>query len=127
MCYSLLDIERKLNIHLPEKYKKLYFSDFAEVDKNKLQIEEDIFYIKKFLTVTEIISALDEFYDFWGYDIVPIAEVEDGDYICLYYKDSRNNPIIVYWDYDIAIENSGTSMLFLYDNIEQFEIALRQK
>lgn len=125
MCYCLKDIEKKQNIRLPEKYKQLYHSDFAEVnEKIKLQTEEEIFYLKHFLTATEIIHALDVFYDFWGYDIVPIAELEYGDYICLYYKECRKNPTIVYWNYELALENSGESMLFLFDDIEGFKIAL---
>ena len=125
MCYGLKDIEKKQNIRLPEKYKQLYHLDFAEVnEKIKLQTEEEIFYIKHFLTATEIIHTLDVFYDFWGYDIVPIAELEYGDYICLYYKECRTNPTIVYWNYELALENPGGSMLFLFDDIEGFKIAL---
>lgn len=126
MCYCLHDIEQKQNIRFPEQYKRLYHSNFCVInDGCKLQINEEKFNIIQFLSATEIIHALDEFYDFWGYDIVPIAEVEYGDYICLYYKECRNVPKIVYWNYELALENSEEAILHLFDNIDKFEMALR--
>ena len=67
---------------------------------------------------------LDEFYDFWGYDIVPIAEDKHEDYICLYYKNSRNGPAIVYWNYDLSLENPNNAISYLYESIEKFEMEL---
>ena len=126
MCYSLHDIEKKQNIRLPERYKQLYQSNFRDISgRSIVQTNEEEFHIKKFLTVTEIIHALDEFYDLWGYDIVPIAEDKWEDYICLYYKNSRNVPTVVYWDCDLALENPDDAISYLYDSIEKFEIELK--
>lgn len=126
MCYSLNDIEKKQNIKLPERYKQLYQSNFRDIDRKAIvRTNKEEFHIKKFLTVTEIIHALDEFYDLWGYDIVPIAEDNWEDYICLYYKNSRNVPVVVYWDCDLALENPDDAISFLYDSIETFEIELK--
>lgn len=126
MCYSLHDIEKKQNIILPERYKQLYQSDFRDIDgKSIVRINGEEFHIKKFLTVAEIIHALDEFYDLWGYDIVPIAEDKWDDYICLYYKNSRNVPTIVYWNYELVLENPNSAICFLYDSIETFENELK--
>ena len=126
MCYSLHDIEKKQNIRLPERYKQLYHSNFRDIDRKSIvRTNEEEFHIKRFLTVTEIIHTLDEFYDLWGYDIVPIAEDNWEDYICLYYKNSRNVPTVVYWDCDLALENPDDAISFLYDSIETFEIELK--
>lgn len=126
MSHCLKDIEKKQNICLPKRYKQLYESGFSKFNgKSKLKIKEDIFYVKQFLTATEIIGVMDEFYDFWGYDIVPIAELEYGDYICLYYCECRKNPIIIYWNYELALENPNESILPLFNDIELFEIALQ--
>ena len=126
MRYSLHDIEKKQNISLPERYKQLYQSNFRDISgRSIVQTNEEEFHIKKFLTVTEIIHALDEFYVLWGYDIVPIAEDKWEDYICLHYKNSRNVPTVVYWDCDLALENSDDAISFLYDSIETFEIELK--
>lgn len=126
MCYSLHDIEKKQNIRLPERYKQLYQSNFRDISgRSIVQTNEEEFHIKKFLTVTEIIHALDEFYVLWGYDIVPIAEDKWEDYICLYYKNSRNVPTVVYWDCDLALENPDDAVSYLYESIEKFEIELK--
>ena len=49
----------------------------------KIQIDEDSINIRKFLNANEINDVLDEFYDYFGYDIVPIAEVEYEDFYML--------------------------------------------
>ena len=126
MRYSLHDIEKKQNISLPERYKQLYQSNFRDIDgKSIVRTNEEEFHIKRFLTVIEIIHALDEFYDFWGYDIVPIAEDKYEDYICLNYKNNRNVPTVVYWNYDLALENPDDAICFLCDSIEKFELELK--
>ncbi len=81
--------------------------------------------INKFLTDAEIEDALKEYYDFWGYDIIPIAVTDYDDYICLYYKDESDNPSIIYWNYELALENEKEGIVFLYGNMSQFEAALK--
>lgn len=125
--YSLESIEKRQNIKFPEEYKQLYQSNFKEID-NRLEIHagDDVFCISKFLTTTEINDILEEYYDFFGYDIVPIAETDD-DYICLYYRENRKKPSIVYWNYELALENPEEGILFLYDSMYEFETKLMQK
>ena len=91
--YTLNNIEKKQNIKFPEEYKRLYQSGFKEFS-NRLEfhVNDDVFRICKFLSVTEMNALLEEFYDFWGYDIIPIAETDYEDYICLYYRENRENP-----------------------------------
>ena len=98
-------IEKKQNIKFPEVYTKLYQSNFKGISKMKIQIDEDSINIRKFLNANEINDVLDEFYDYFGYDIVPIAEVEYEDFICLDFRVNKQNPEIVYWNYELALEN----------------------
>lgn len=86
-----------------------------------------MFCISKFLTTTEINDILKEFYDFFGYDIVPIAETDEDDYISLYYRENIEKPSIVYWNYELALENPEEGILFLYDSMYEFETKLKQK
>lgn len=114
-------IEKKQNIILPEEYKHLYQSNYKEFSKCvKIQVKDEDFGICRFLSATEINDILLEFYDFWGYDIVPIVETKYKDYICLYYKESRQNPSIVYWNYELALESSAEGITFLYDSMHKF-------
>lgn len=126
--YSLENIEKKQNIKFPEEYKWLYQSNFKDID-NKIEIHtrDVIFCIKKFLTATEINDILEEFYNFLGYDIIPIAETDYDDYICLYYRQNILKPSIIYWDYELALENPKEGILFLYNSIYEFKTKLIQK
>ena len=119
--YTLNDIEKKQNIKYQEEYKRLYQSDFKEFNNRlKFHVNDDVFRIYKFLSVTDNNGLLDEFYDFWGYDIVPIVETDYEDYICLYYRENRGNPSIIYWNYELAIENSTEGITFLYSSLHEF-------
>lgn len=124
--YSLEDIEKKQNIKLPEKYKQLYKSGFKEIDgRFEIHTNEEIIRINSFLTVTEINDILEEFYDLFGYGIVPIAETEYDDYICLYYRENNSIPSIIYWFYELAVENPEEAIFNLYDNIDKFVVQLK--
>ena len=119
--FDLDIIEKKQNIKFPEEYKRLYQSDFKEFSNRlEINVNDDVFRICKFLSAIEISDILAEFYDFWGYDIVPIAETDYEDYICLYYKENRKNPSIVYWNYELALENSTEGITFLYGSMHEF-------
>lgn len=124
--YSLEDIEKKQNIKLPEEYKQLYKSGFNEIGgRFEIHTNEEIIRINSFLTVTEINDILVEFYDLFGYDIVPIAKTEYDDYICLYYRENNPIPSIVYWSYELAVENPEEAIFYLYDNIDKFVLELK--
>ena len=119
--FNLDNIEKKQNIKLPEAYKKFYQSYFEKFNNRmEIHVNDDVFIIQKFLSAAEINDILDEFYDFWGYDIVPIAETDYEDYICLYYRDTAKNPSIVYWNYELALENPSEGISFLYGSIREF-------
>ncbi len=125
---SLESIEKKQNIKFPEEYKRLYQSNFKEIDNGmEIHAGDDVFYISKFLTTTEINDILEEFHDFLGYDIVPIAETDYDDYICLNYRENMKKPSIVYWNYELALESLEEGILFLYDSMYEFETKLIQK
>lgn len=126
--YSLESIEKKQNIKFPEEYKRLYQSNFKGIENSiEIHVGDDVFCISKFLTATEIHDILKEFYNFFGYDIVPIAETAEDDYICLYYRENMKKPSIVYWNYELALENPEEGILFLYDSMYEFETKLKQK
>lgn len=124
--HSLESIEKRQNVKLPEEYKQLYQSDFKKIKNNcKICVEDNVFCISKFLSATEINDILEEFYDFFGYDIIPIAEVDYDDYICLYYKKNKKNPAIIYWNYELALENPGEGIIVLSKCMHEFEDRLK--
>ena len=122
------NIEKRYNIKLPKEYKQFYQYAIKEINnKIELHIENDTLNIQKFLTVSEINDILEEDYDFFGYDIIPIPETDYGDYICLYYKRNTQNPSIIYWDYELAAESGHSSdgVSVLYKDIFQFILHLK--
>lgn len=40
--------------------------------------------------------------------------------ICLYYRENRENPSIIYWNYELAIENSAEGLTFLFSSLHEF-------
>ena len=124
--YSLESIEKKQSIKFPEEYKRLYQSDFKNINNRiEIQIEDDVFCINKFVSANEINDVLQEFFDFFGYDIVPVAVTDCDNYICLYYRENMRNPSVVYWNYELALENPQEGILFLYDSMREFEAKLK--
>ena len=90
--YTLNDIEKKQNIKFPEEYKNFYKSGLKEMDNRlEIHVDDEVFRIRKFLTAAEINEILDEFFVFFGYDIIPIDETDFDDYICLCYRENMKN------------------------------------
>lgn len=124
--FNLKNIEKKQNIILPSRYKNLYQSDFKEIDgRLNICINEETIRISKFLNAEEIDNILEEFYDFWSYDIIPIAETEYDDYICLFYRENSSDPSVIYWDYDLAMVCPEDAIFYLCDNIEELFLKLK--
>ncbi len=125
MC-TLKSIEKKQNIVFPSEYKKLYEDKFAICGgRHTVYFGNDILDISKFLLVSEINLVIDELFDILGYDIIPIAETDYEDYICLYYKDSREKPSVVYLNYELAMESDEEAIQVLYDNLSEFFYELK--
>lgn len=116
---ALYNIEKMQNIIFPKKYIELYQSAFKNIRKTQIQADDDLIIIKKFLTAEEISEILEDFFDYFGYDIVPIIETEYEDYICLDYRKDAQNPSIVYWNYELAMEKLAEGISLLYDNIQE--------
>lgn len=119
--YSLDSIEKKQNIKLPEEYKQLYNSDFNGISGNlEIYVNKEYIKICQFLRVDEIYEILEEDFDFFGYDIVPIAKTDYNDYICLYYAENVETPVIIYWDYELSTIHPKEGIFYLYNNISKF-------
>lgn len=117
---KLNKIERQMNFFLPNNYKQFYisekFDDFKNININTNNCET--FLMVKFMKADEIISTYDENYNFWSYNFLPIAYMEYGDFMCLDFRNNNYNPQIVYWSYELAIENLDDSTIFLFDDFE---------
>lgn len=121
--YSIEEIEKKQNIRFPDKYKEAYSSNFIELERcSNIYIDNEKIVIKKFMNADEIMSAIDEFYDYFGYDIIPIGITEYDDYICFYYKTQA--PCIIYWNYELTAESPNEGIVYLYKDFDTFVDAI---
>lgn len=122
MC-SIESVEIRQNIKFPNKYKELYLSNFKELEKcSKIYMGDEKIVITEFMNANEISSVIDEFYDYFGYEIIPIIRTEYDDYICFNY----NTPIpsVIYWNYELAVENPNEGIFHLCKNFDEFVSAL---
>ena len=118
MC-SIENIEIRQNIKLPNKYKELHLSNFKELEKySEIYMGDEKIVITKFLNANEISSVIDEFYDYFGYDIIPIAITEYDNYICFYYN--AQTPSVIYWNYELAMGNPEEAITYLCKDFDEF-------
>lgn len=115
-------LEKLQNIKLPRIYKDLDLFTLKNI-KRKIIINNNLFMMTGFMTIYEIKEELKNFYEFLSYDLIPIIKTNfTYCYICLYYKNNRKNPLVVYLDYDFYLEinNIDESIIILYQDIEVF-------
>ena len=89
---------------------------------NKIKNEK---FFLKFLDVENILDILNDNFDLFGYDIIPFAKTEYDDYICFFYEDTRYNPKIIFFAYDLSIINKEEAIFYLYNSFNEF--VLNQK
>lgn len=113
------NFEKKHKITLPLEYKKFY--SCCNNYKSAIYIGDDIYKIKRFFNIDEIDDILEKYFDLFGYDIVPIILLDDEDLICFLYKEAKNNPSVIYWNYELFIDNTLDGITCLFDSFEELE------
>lgn len=56
------------------------------------------------VTLTQLEDRLTDNEDLIGADILPIAVLFAGDFVCLDFRDDRENPIVVLWNHEESAE-----------------------
>ena len=116
---NLYIIEKRYNIKLPLLYKQEYMCNFNNLNKNLVLSKNEKFFLK-FLDVENILDILNDNFDLFGYDIIPFAKTEYDDYICFFYEDTRYNPKIIFFAYDLSIINKEEAIFYLYNSFNEF-------
>lgn len=52
------------------------------------------------VTLTQIEDRLTDIEDLIGIDILPVAFLFAGDFVCLDYRDNRENPSVCVWNHE---------------------------
>ena len=125
-------------VQLPEDYKKFIMrkNGFCP-SKNLFSLQNRSFLIERFLCVLEntkdnplgvydidvVVSQLDErlfvHEDILGFELVPIAALFGGDFLCLNYIEDSENPSICIWYHEESYELEP-AIEFVANNFTEF-------
>lgn len=116
-------IENELNIILPESLKSFLMANPLKDKRCKLVLKDEIIIINKFLGFESEDSICSEkrlYGDLLDYDTIPIAITEYDDLICLYYESKDKEPKVVYFSYELALEDINESLFDVAISFEEF-------
>ena len=125
-------------VQLPEDYKKFIMrKNGFRPSKNLFSLKNRSFLIERFLCVLEntkdnplgvydidvVMSQLDErlfvHEDILGFELVPIAALFGGDFLCLNYIEDTENPSICIWYHEESYE-LDPAIEFVANNFTEF-------
>ena len=130
-------------VQLPEDYKKFIMrKNGFRPSKNSFSLKNRSFLIERFLCVLEntkdnllgvydidvVMSQLDErlfvHEDILGFELVPIAALFGGDFLCLNYIEDPENPSICIWHHEESYELEP-AIEFVANNFIEFSDMLQ--
>ena len=130
-------------VQLPEDYKKFIMrKNGFRTSKNLFSLKNRSFLIERFLCVLEnskdnplgvydidvVMSQLDErlfvHEDILGFELVPIAALFGGDFLCLNYIEDPENPRICIWYHEESYELEP-AIEFVANNFTEFSDMLQ--
>ena len=125
-------------VQLPEDYKKFIMRKNGFLpSKNSFSLKNRFFLIERFLCVLEntkdnplgvydidvVMSQLDErlfvHEDILGFELVPIAALFGGDFLCLNYIEDPENPSICIWYHEESYDLEP-ALEFVANNFTEF-------
>lgn len=114
--------EKTHNISFPSGYKEYYLvSNNHNYEPISIVYKgNDVFNLRRILTIDEISKVIDEFRDLLGYDLIPIAEMDYEDYLCFDFKNNQREPSVVYWNYELALENPDDATTLVFNDFQEF-------
>lgn len=138
------EVERSLRVSFPEVYKLFIKENNGAVPiTNMFSFNQNVYLVEKFLcvlddsesdpingwfdvevTITQIGDRLADNEDLVGMNVVPIAALFSGDFICLDYRESEE-PTVVIWFHEESEEFSPAT-LRISENISEFFEMLKE-
>lgn len=118
---NVISIEISTNNLLPTSYKRFYnnekLNDFKNIDIETN--DGDLVSLIKFMEATEIIASFNENFNVLGYDLLPIANMEYGDIMCLDFRNNPTNPQIIYCNHELALESLEDAITLLFNDFDE--------
>lgn len=136
--------EKKWKVKLPASYREFLKENGGAIPETRtFHGEEDKYFIERFLSIFEkprelpmfsnldisvVLTTLDcrliSDEDLVGVELLPIAEVYSGNYLCLDYAESRDEPSVCVWfhensdDFDPCVETIADTIEEFFDMLE---------
>nr|WP_269135970.1 SMI1/KNR4 family protein [Sporosarcina cyprini] len=134
----IIEKEGKWRINLPEKYKEFIkkYNGGSPI-KESFKCKDNMYAIDRFLCILKVTGEIeDDYYDigvvrtqleerivfdenFVGTELLPIAVLFAGDFVCLDYRSNVEEPIVCVWNHE---ESSDLNPItdFISNSFEEF-------
>ncbi|AEP91637.1 hypothetical protein NRS6084_04178 [Bacillus subtilis] len=121
------EVEEKLKIKFPTDYKEFIkdHNGCSPIDKKVVLFQDSRESINNLLSIgdptrpIDLLSTIDNVKDRLVDKIIPFATDAGGNLFCFDYRMSAQEPVIVFWDHEIAYEDKESSISYVCDSFTE--------
>ncbi|MCY7807167.1 SMI1/KNR4 family protein [Bacillus spizizenii] len=121
------EVEEKLKIKFPTDYKEFIkdHNGCSPIDKKVVLFQDSRESINNLLSIgdptrpIDLLSTIDNVKDRLVDKIIPFATDAGGNLFCFDYRMSSQEPVIVFWDHEIAYEDKEISISYVCDSFTE--------
>ncbi|MER3118196.1 SMI1/KNR4 family protein [Bacillus subtilis] len=120
-------VEEKLKIKFPTDYREFIkdHNGCSPIDKKVVLFQNSRETINNLLSIgdptrpIDLLSTIDNVKDRLVDKIIPFATDAGGNLFCFDYRMSAQEPVIVFWDHEIAYEDKESSISYVCDSFTE--------
>ncbi|KUP34394.1 SMI1/KNR4 family protein [Bacillus atrophaeus] len=124
---QIKEVEEKLKIKFPTDYKEFIkdHNGCSPIDKKVVLLQDSRESINNLLSIgdptrpIDLLSTIDNVKDRLVDKIIPFATDAGGNLFCFDYRMSSQEPVIVFWDHEIAYEDKESSISYVCDSFTE--------
>ncbi|NLS87451.1 SMI1/KNR4 family protein [Bacillus subtilis] len=121
------EVEEKLKIKFPTDFKEFIkdHNGCSPIDKKVVLFQDSRESINNLLSIgdptrpIDLLSTIDNVKDRLVDKLIPFATDAGGNLFCFDYRTSSQEPVIVFWDHDIAYEDKESSISYVCDSFTE--------
>ncbi|AXC53658.1 MULTISPECIES: SMI1/KNR4 family protein [Bacillus] len=121
------EVEEKLKIKFPTDYKEFIkdHNGCSPINKKVVLFQDSRESINNLLSMgdptrpIDLLSTIDNVKDRLVDKIIPFATDAGGNLFCFDYRMSSQEPVIVFWDHEIAYEDKESSICYVCDSFTE--------
>ncbi|WJF85422.1 SMI1/KNR4 family protein [Bacillus subtilis] len=124
---QIKEVEEKLKIKFPTDYKEFIkdHNGCSPINKKVVLFQDSRESINNLLSMgdptrpIDLLSTIDNVKDRLVDKIIPFATDAGGNLFCFDYRMSSQEPVIVFWDHEIAYEDKESSICYVCDSFTE--------